>query len=157
MTEYFSSYPFNNSSKVEKRDFDKLPLGYIVYSDKSCFDGQIIEKISNGRLNFVTFLCEHVNNPTIESIVNRKYSGISYEIESKIDAYSSIVFRKNSGANDAIIIRKYNSSNIITSEACFENGELLQYDELIYDSNNNLLETKTFIGKNAWVIEKHLT
>jgi hypothetical protein len=150
MREYYSSFPFSETNQVSKSQFETLNNGFIVFDD-DITKGKIIEKIVNGRVEFVSFLTGFDEEKIIFQIVNEKYGGIDYEIEKKLTQATSLILRKQ----NTIIIRRYDpSSGFIISEATFQDGELLQYDEITYNSKNELSETRTFIGRNAWAVEK---
>ena len=152
---YYRDSPFIEKNKITKAQFDLLNSGYRLIVDTNFFNGEIIEKIYKGEVIFVTFLSDHNNHNLIERLINQKYVDTNYEIECKITSESSIVYKKNVTKEQIIIIRKYNNLHTIISETLFVDGELMQHDEILYDINNKLIETRTFIGKNAWAIEKN--
>jgi hypothetical protein len=155
MIEYFKSYPLVESASITRDDFEKHGNGYIKIINEIIFNGIIIENKIQHNTEFVTFISDNISDPNIEKFAIENYTGINYEIEQKISSNCSIIQRFYVKHKlTTLIVRQLNSNGIITAESSFENGQLLQYDEIIYSNNNDLKETRTFLGKNAWIIEK---
>ncbi len=155
MIEYFKGHPFNEESAISKEAFEASRIGYCKIVEETKFKGMIIEKLIDKKIEFVSFITDSFAGFEVDHTLFENYPGVDHEIEHKINSSSSIIFRKYVKTNqETILFRHYSSSGIILAESSFENGELLQYDEIIYGENNILKETRTFIGKNAWHIEK---
>ena len=154
MKEYYSSYPVNESNKITKAQFDLSNNGYVLIANNTLFNGTIVEKISNGNIELVIFRSNQTEKNLIKKLVKEEYGNINYEIEMIINNKYSLILKKEFENSEFLIVRRFNSDGIIISETSFEDGELLQYDEIIYNVNNELIETRTFVGKNAWMIEK---
>ncbi|WP_337045156.1 hypothetical protein [Emticicia sp. 17c] len=154
MKEYYSSYPLIQSNKITKEKFDLSNNGYVLIANNTSFNGKIVEKISNGSIELVIFISNYAEKDLIKKLLTEEYSNINYEIEIIVNNKCSLIFKEMFSDMDILIVRRFNSNGVIISETSFQDGELLQYDEIIYNLNNELVETRTFVGKNAWIIEK---
>ncbi|MCU0434623.1 MAG: hypothetical protein MUC87_14305 [Bacteroidia bacterium] len=155
MIEYFKSFPLVESASITRDEFEKHGNGYIKIINENIYNGIIIEKKIQHDTELVTFLSDNISNPNVGKIATENYTGINYEIEQKISSNCSIIQRFYiKHKQTTLIVRQLDSNGIITAESSFENGQLLQYDEIIYGNNYDLKETRTFLGKNAWIIEK---
>jgi hypothetical protein len=152
---YYKGAPLIKQNEVTREEFEISRTGYIAYSNQINNFDKIIEKIVNGDIQLVSIIVNCVNEEEIQTFVKNNYPKTIYEIERRITQFFSIIVKYYNNGTISTLIRKYNANGYILSEASFEDGDLLEYNEIKYDINNKLLENKIFMGKNAWSIERY--
>lgn len=152
---YYLGTPFVEVKQLSKIDITNESCFYIQVNKQIDFAEFIIERVNNGKLDYVFYNKGNLSDTRIKDYHDRNYKSVPYFIEEYLSDY---VIREVGFKNDAIYsykITHYLQDWRIKVEQIYSaNYELNEYREMFYSGKDEVPFEEKIFFPSSWVIHK---